>query len=293
MASRRASVALFVIALTACSGTVAIGQGSGSTGGASTAPSSSNTGNTASDGGASTASGGGASTTTPPPGDGGSGGAGGSSTDAGATGGSGSADACSPCVPQTCLDQGQSCGPTSDGCGNVIECGGCGPPPGCCAAVTDPPVVWSCGIACDIVTCAAVGVSCGIVPSGCGDMLDCGSCTAPETCGGGGTPGVCGTGSCLPRTCADQGYDCGPAGDGCGGVLDCGSCDPCTPTCGADTLPGHCLATLVSTNCLPKTCAALGTACGPAADGCGGLLQCGACPSGTTCNKGQCAPACM
>jgi hypothetical protein len=38
--------------------------------------------------------------------------------------------------------------------------------------------------------------------------------------------------------------------------------------------------------CVPRTCFDLGASCGPAADGCGGLLQCGTCPSGQICGIG-------
>ncbi len=49
--------------------------------------------------------------------------------------------------------------------------------------------------------------------------------------------------------------------------------------------------------CTKQTCAGQGITCGPAGDGCGGLLQCGTCPPGETCGgggmPGQCgAPQC-
>ncbi|WP_407755796.1 hypothetical protein [Archangium sp.] len=62
--------------------------------------------------------------------------------------------------------------------------------------------------------------------NGCAEPLDCGTCTAPQTCGGGGTPNVCG---CTPTTCAASGASCGVIPDGCGGTIDCG---PCGPQCG-------------------------------------------------------------
>lgn len=52
--------------------------------------------------------------------------------------------------------------------------------------------------------------------------------------------------------------------------------------------------------CTPQTCAALGVECGPAGDGCGGLLSCGPCDDGESCGGGgpgkcgtlvSCAPA--
>jgi hypothetical protein len=44
-------------------------------------------------------------------------------------------------------------------------------------------------------TCAALGYECGMIPDGCGGSLDCGACTAPAACGGGGKPNVCGASS--------------------------------------------------------------------------------------------------
>ena len=80
------------------------------------------------------------------------------------------------------------------------------------------------------VTCASAGANCGSLSNGCGGTVQCGTCLTPETCGGGGTAGVCGT-PCTPKTCADLGFNCGPAGDGCGGSLDCGTCSD-GGTCG-------------------------------------------------------------
>jgi len=38
--------------------------------------------------------------------------------------------------------------------------------------------------------------------------------------------------------------------------------------------------------CVPRTCAQLGAQCGSAADGCGGVIQCGSCPTGQNCGGG-------
>src|SRR5205823_8468457 len=56
---------------------------------------------------------------------------------------------------------------------------------------------------CTPTTCAAQGKNCGTISNGCGGTLTCGSCTAPQTCGG-GVANVCG-GGCTPTTCAAQG----------------------------------------------------------------------------------------
>src|SRR5579872_4335818 len=79
---------------------------------------------------------------------------------------------------------------------------------------------------CGLRTCASAHATCGPIGDGCGGLLDCGTCTLPETCGGGGVHSVCGgDGGCLPRTCSSVGASCGPVTDGCGGLLQCGSCD--------------------------------------------------------------------
>ncbi len=127
-------------------------------------------------------------------------------------------------------------------------------------------------------TCAQQTIACGPAGDGCGNLLDCGTCTPPLTCGGGGVPGQCGAidgGVCAPETCAQQSIGCGPAGDGCGNLLDCGTCTP-PLTCGGGGVPGQCGA-IDGGSCTPRTCAQLGVICGPAGDGCGNLLDCGSC----------------
>ncbi len=101
---------------------------------------------------------------------------------------------------------------------------------------------------------------------------DCGTCPAGQTCGGGGTPSLCGAPTCTAETCAAQSIHCGPAGDGCGNQIECGAC-PTGQTCGGGGMPGVC----GSQACTPKTCAEQNIACGPAGDGCGGLIECGTC----------------
>jgi chitinase len=86
------------------------------------------------------------------------------------------------------------------------------------------------GGTCTPTTCSAQGKNCGSISDGCGGTLSCGSCTSPQTCGGGGTANVCGS-SCTPTTCSAQGKNCGSISDGCGGTLSCGSCTS-PQTCG-------------------------------------------------------------
>ena len=71
--------------------------------------------------------------------------------------------------------------------------------------------------------CQAIGAECGPILGPADELLSCGSCADPETCGGSGTPNQCG---CTPTTCAATGVTCGSVSDGCGQVLTCGSCQP-------------------------------------------------------------------
>jgi hypothetical protein len=146
--------------------------------------------------------------------------------------------------------------------------------------------------------CADLGYTCGDNGDGCGGLLQCGTCVAPQYCGGGGfskcggTNGVGPDGGvlCTPATCKSLGYTCGAAGDGCGGVLQCGSCmnpqycggggyDQCGGNNGIGPDGG--------VICMPTTCAKQGINCGPTGDGCGGLIQsCGMCMGNDYCGGG-------
>lgn len=130
---------------------------------------------------------------------------------------------------------------------------------------------------CEPVTCASLGKNCGTVIDGCGAFLDCGLCVTGQSCGGAGTPNVCGVGACTPSTCASLGATCGAPSDGCDGVLNCGACGA-GQTCNATN---QCA-------CIPKTCASQGFTCGSSSDGCGGTLDCGICGGGQTCTGNVC-----
>ncbi|HSQ67924.1 MAG TPA: hypothetical protein VLM85_32160 [Polyangiaceae bacterium] len=93
------------------------------------------------------------------------------------------------------------------------------------------------GSTCTPTTCAAQGKNCGTISDGCGGTLSCGTCTSPQTCGGGGTPNVCGT--CTPTSCTAQGKNCGTISDGCGGTLSCGTCTS-PQTCGGGGVANVC-----------------------------------------------------
>jgi hypothetical protein len=152
---------------------------------------------------------------------------------------------------------------------------------------------------CEPATCASLGLTCGQNADGCGHLTpSCGTCTAPEFCGGGG-PSRCGLGvsddggvlghtadgaviaGCVPATCAAMGWNCGKAGDGCGKTIDCGplAC-PGLEFCGGGG-PNSCggMSALGPDGgpigaCAPTTCAAQGFNCGKSGDGCGNEIDC-------------------
>src|ERR1700690_1079171 len=92
---------------------------------------------------------------------------------------------------------------------------------------------------CTLVTCASANATCGPVGDGCGNAIDCGSCTAPDFCGGDGTYFQCGdTTPCVPKGCGTA--NCGVIADGCGGVTaSCGTC-PSNELCGANGVANMC-----------------------------------------------------
>jgi hypothetical protein len=154
---------------------------------------------------------------------------------------------------------------------------------------------------CKPLTCKDLQINCGPAGDGCGGKIDCGTCTAPETCGGGGKPSICGgTAGCVKKTCGDLKIDCGPAGDGCGGeIASCGTC-PSPEFCGGGGA-SKCGGGSVNDAgqfilpdggaCSPRTTCNVNE-CGPVADGCGGILTCPGCAAGTSCGGGGVASMC-
>jgi len=56
---------------------------------------------------------------------------------------------------------------------------------------------------------------CGTLADNCGRQVNCGTtqCIAPQTCGGGDAPNVCG---CKPVNACSAGQVCGTMSNGCG-----------------------------------------------------------------------------
>jgi len=130
-------------------------------------------------------------------------------------------------------------------------------------------------VSCDPVTCAEARANCGAIADGCGGTLECGTCDAPERCGGGGMDNICG---CTPRTCEDALAECGTVVDGCGGTLECGTCDA-PDSCGGGGVSNQCGAAA----CVPVTCEEVGAECGNISNGCDGTIRCGGCRAPELC----------
>jgi hypothetical protein len=81
------------------------------------------------------------------------------------------------------------------------------------AGCTSEPVATACGMRCNIQ-----------VRNNCGDLVMCGNCVAPRTCGGGGTANVCGV--CVDNGLACAAVACGSAMNNCGQTVMCpGTCN--------------------------------------------------------------------
>ncbi|MBK6848986.1 MAG: hypothetical protein IPG96_16120 [Proteobacteria bacterium] len=168
---------------------------------------------------------------------------------------------------------GQLCGPVYDRCtGRTLQCGGCTASGKVCNLVTHECVT-------PLTTCIQLGAECGELRNTCGLFVDCGTCPAGKICNAG-------THRCeacpAKLKCADLGFECGDVWLGCGAktsTTNCGSC-PASETCNT-TL--H----VCEPRCTPapkaEICAARGAECDPVSDGCGGMVNCGGCPTGQQC----------
>src|SRR5205807_2455872 len=111
------------------------------------------------------------------------------------------------CTPSTLTSCSGSCVDTNT---DLDNCGGCG-------------IVCTGGFTCSAGHCVCSPLTacpgpddCGTIPDGCGGSVSCGDagCSAPNTCGGGGTPNVCGCTASPPVLCGTGG------GTSCGSITD-------------------------------------------------------------------------
>ena len=212
------------------------------------------------------------------------------------------------CVPKSCADLGLECGAWGDGCGAPLACGGC--PEG-----QDCTPDGRCGTACsqgifdvDEVQVNHSGPAGSAAPGqqlpvalhwilgnpdlcpGCARQLVIGIDDIPGTCTEIGAPPTCPeTGNGLhstwltaPNAPGEHTIHAYAPGDDVG-------CDAATATYA--TNPGKLpIGTLhVTDGCPPESCFTLGAECGLADDGCGYVLDCGACSAGDLCLDGVCA----
>ena len=133
------------------------------------------------------------------------------------------------CTPSTTCPAGDNCGPVADGCGGTLDCGDLHRARRPAAAAAPP---TSAAAARRSRTCPA-GANCGTVCDGCGGMLDCGTLHRGQTCGGGGTANVCGSGTgCFqPATCPAGQATAARLSTAAAAWLDCGTCTA-PQTCG-------------------------------------------------------------
>jgi hypothetical protein len=114
-------------------------------------------------------------------------------------GGGGVSNVCG-CTPRSCAEQARNCGAISDGCGTLLDCGACPSGQSCGAGGQDNVCgTGACTGESDAAFCARLKKGCGVVSAvdNCGAprQVDCGECSAPQSCGGGGKQNVCGGGS--------------------------------------------------------------------------------------------------
>jgi len=161
------------------------------------------------------------------------------------------------------------CGYWADGCGDSIYCS-CPAGEICC-----PPGTDCAGRCCRPAACPP-GANCGTLPDGCGGTATCGpaNCAGTgQTCGGGGTPNVCGcTPRCAGKTCGDDGCggSCGTCPSGqtcCGGACadlsnDVNHCGDCAAACSGGEDDGRVYACEAG-RCIATGCQPGFTICGP------------------------------
>eukprot|EP00727_Mastigamoeba_balamuthi_P011332 m51a1_g6821 hypothetical protein (1494) ;mRNA; r:8266-14656 len=196
---------------------------------------------------------------------------------------------CTPKDPTAeCQRLGWQCGKADLGCNYVANCGDCGRSGGDWWGNGGTQQVRRNGQCVDPQpqctpkeVCA--GKQCGTYDDGCGQRVQCGTCSSGSTCDN----GQC-TSACKPtNTCSANGFTCGMISDGCDGAVSCGSCDN-----GQRCVNNKCEAKPASCTRLTRQQACGSAQCGATVDdGCGGSIDCGKCSAGFFCQNGKCAAA--
>ncbi len=150
------------------------------------------------------------------------------------------------------------------------------------------PVIPPPGV-CFPTSCASLAPACGEQDDKCGGKLDCGPCFTDGGAADAGADGDAGVvdgsmDACVALTCGSYGPGtCGPRSDGCGVSIDCGACPvdagdlDASADADGDAADADADADVDADAdaCTPMVC---GSQCGMIANGCGGILNCGACP---------------
>ena len=217
------------------------------------------------------------------------------------------------CTPGTCASLNVQCGFNDDGCGGVTGCGECPGAKFCTAGGT-----CSQNPDCDAgifemvtVKMGASGNSATAVPGEkvpvvldwkLGNSQACPHCARQIVAGIEGSPSFCIDAGVAPA-CPEfndslgGGYVSAPAITGTFALQVAALAEPDCPkalVAYKSSAAKQAVGTLaVVGSCTPATCEALSKECGDWGDGCGGMVHCGVCPEGKTCNnKGKCVGEC-
>ena len=216
-----------------------------------------------------------------------------------------------PCDPADCGGLGRSCGLWEDGCGGLLDCGGCSSskhctPEGACKPLSTcagvlfevqefglngggsvlgleggPAVAllrWRAGTSDGLDDLPAqIVMGLGDEAAFCREVGPLPSCDAPTQGTVGGFLSVPGTSGAYPvRAALLREADCAAAQEGFGAA--------------ATVVAG---VVRVGWDCTPYSCSDLGLECGTWGDGCGYPMACGSCPDGETCSQaGSCEGPC-
>ena len=233
------------------------------------------------------------------------------------------------CAKVTCASLGKNCGSISDGCGGTVTCGTCGAPATCggggkanvcgggctqttcaaqgknCGAMLDGCGGWiACGDCASPQLCGGEGVAnvCGTPPP----IVQNLTFNPNPVVGGNNTTGTVtltlpapSGGAIVTLSCSNTSVNTCPASvsvpSGQTSVNFTATTSPPpqdTVSMNAACLNGQCynMTLYVTAACVPAVC--MTGNCGSMGNGCGGTLNCGACPSGQVCTNNTCNLPC-